>query len=291
MTIASEISKLQKNLINAYSSIESKGGTLPANQNFDNLSSSINTITGGSSNIITAINNTGELISKDDKVWINEENGSYELINLYSIYYNFNTVGSPNVNEDTGLVSNFSTSNYLQLPQIFNPGTSDFEIVIAGIPEENSSYVLAGTQNSTIALSLQKYCFLSTGGSTYNITLPITSTYSSGQKTWLKIVRQGNTFTRYSSLDGTTWITESSVTNSRSLNSVTLNIGFYGYEPTISYIGTVDLSETYIKINDSIWWKPYEIKLSDDFNEDILTGFANEDISNNSSGQVRALLS
>lgn len=193
----------------------------------------------------------------DEFVWQGIK--TQQLENMYYVdcykYNNFTKVGSLVVNEDTGLVSNFSTSNYLQLPQTFNPGTSDFEIVIAGIPEDDSSYVLAGTQNSTMALSLQRNCYLSTGGSTYNISLPITSTYSSGQKTWLKIVRQGNTFTRYSSLDGTTWVTESSTTDSSSLNSVTLNIGFYGYETSKSYIGTVDLSETYIKVNNSVWWE------------------------------------
>lgn len=44
MSVATEISKLQTNLMDAYSSIESKGGTLPENQNFDNLSTSIESI-------------------------------------------------------------------------------------------------------------------------------------------------------------------------------------------------------------------------------------------------------
>lgn len=44
MSVATEISKLQTNLMDAYSSIESKGGTLPENQNFDNLSASIESI-------------------------------------------------------------------------------------------------------------------------------------------------------------------------------------------------------------------------------------------------------
>ena len=44
MTISSEISKLQTNLSNAYSAAEAKGATLPASQNFDNLSTTINSI-------------------------------------------------------------------------------------------------------------------------------------------------------------------------------------------------------------------------------------------------------
>lgn len=47
MTIASEITKLQTNLANAYTSVSNKGGTLPASQNFDNLPSAIDSIQSG----------------------------------------------------------------------------------------------------------------------------------------------------------------------------------------------------------------------------------------------------
>ena len=49
MTIASEILKLNTNLQNSYTAISSKGGTLPAHQNFDNLSTAISSIPGSSS--------------------------------------------------------------------------------------------------------------------------------------------------------------------------------------------------------------------------------------------------
>lgn len=48
MTIASEITKSQTNLSNCYTAVNTKGGTLPASQNFDNLATAIGTI-GGSS--------------------------------------------------------------------------------------------------------------------------------------------------------------------------------------------------------------------------------------------------
>lgn len=46
MSISSEISKLNTNLSNAYTAVSNKGGTLPASQNFDNLSTAIDSITG-----------------------------------------------------------------------------------------------------------------------------------------------------------------------------------------------------------------------------------------------------
>lgn len=48
MTIASEITKLNTNLTNSYTACNNKGATMPANQNFDNLATCINSIqTGG----------------------------------------------------------------------------------------------------------------------------------------------------------------------------------------------------------------------------------------------------
>ena len=44
MTIASEITKLNTNLEAAYTAVDSKGGTLPASQNFDNLATAVNSI-------------------------------------------------------------------------------------------------------------------------------------------------------------------------------------------------------------------------------------------------------
>lgn len=47
MTISDEIQKLQTNLTNSYSACKEKGATLPASQNFDNLSNTISSISFG----------------------------------------------------------------------------------------------------------------------------------------------------------------------------------------------------------------------------------------------------
>ena len=49
MTIASEIQRIKNNIADAYSACEDKGATLPANQNSDNLSSTINNLQMGES--------------------------------------------------------------------------------------------------------------------------------------------------------------------------------------------------------------------------------------------------
>ena len=57
MTIASEITKLNTNLTNAYSAVSNKGGTLPQAQNFDNLSTAISSIPSGSGILETIMEN------------------------------------------------------------------------------------------------------------------------------------------------------------------------------------------------------------------------------------------
>ena len=55
MTIASEITKLNTNLTNAYTAVNAKGGTLPQAQNFDNLATAISSIPSGSSPTLITI--------------------------------------------------------------------------------------------------------------------------------------------------------------------------------------------------------------------------------------------
>lgn len=76
--------------------------------------------------VITATNNTGSAISEGDKVWINQDGNTYELVNYYSSVPNFNIVGSPTI--DNGVASGFSVNNYLKIPQKFNPGNNAWEV-------------------------------------------------------------------------------------------------------------------------------------------------------------------
>jgi hypothetical protein len=47
MSIASKLTKLETDISNAYSAINTKGGTIPSNKNTENLSTAINSISGG----------------------------------------------------------------------------------------------------------------------------------------------------------------------------------------------------------------------------------------------------
>lgn len=88
MTIASEITKLNTNLGAAYTAVDSKGGTLPQAQNFDNLATAIESIpTGGGStskgiNYATLLNDCVVTLAKKGKI-------SYESSGYSSGYTNF----------------------------------------------------------------------------------------------------------------------------------------------------------------------------------------------------------
>lgn len=53
MSIADKLTKLNTDITNAYNSISVKGGTIPTNKNTENLSSSIESITGGGATVYT----------------------------------------------------------------------------------------------------------------------------------------------------------------------------------------------------------------------------------------------
>jgi len=68
MSIASELTKLETDITNAYSAVQTKGGTIPSNKNTDNLSAAINSIpSGGSATLITkTITENGTYKASDD---------------------------------------------------------------------------------------------------------------------------------------------------------------------------------------------------------------------------------
>lgn len=70
MAIADTINSMKTNITNAYNAIQTKGGTIPTNKNLENLSTAINSITGGSSGgSIEEVSTVAELKAK-----VTEEN-------------------------------------------------------------------------------------------------------------------------------------------------------------------------------------------------------------------------
>ena len=250
-------------------------------------------------NTIIATNNTGSVISSGDKVWIEPSGNNYNLINFRSAYGDFTIVGSPSFDTSTGVVSGFSSSNYLTLPQSLNPANSSWEVklkfttsnsITGGLFQTITSY----SQNGRFGICLLivdggrlDFAVSSDGSSwmfdraTY-FTLTINTTY------WVKFGWTGTTYYLDYSTDGTNYIrdiTENRTTLAYSSSNYTL-LGLYSTNSKDGFSGTVDLSDCYIKVNNSIWWGPEGIQVT----EDTLTGFAQENIASGSIGNVKTVL-
>lgn len=84
MTIASEITRIQNNIADTYTALSAKGATMPATQNSANLAATVESVSTGASEIVTATNNSsyGRIVS--EKVWLNKSGNSYSIINYAS---------------------------------------------------------------------------------------------------------------------------------------------------------------------------------------------------------------
>jgi len=146
MSVATEISKLQTNLMDAYSSIESKGGTLPENQNFDNLSTSINSISGGGEDIGVPreiVNNTYQMPSSNFNYVLPSGAKNLGAYALFSAFYGCTGIVSANMdsletcNTTSAmqscflLCSNLVTVSFGSLSQIFGSNALNSAFVYA----------------------------------------------------------------------------------------------------------------------------------------------------------------
>lgn len=81
MTIASELTKLNTNLENSYTAVSNKGGEIPQSQNFDNLSTAIDSIPTGE--VITPLNVTPT--TSDQTITASGEVDGYSPVNISAV--------------------------------------------------------------------------------------------------------------------------------------------------------------------------------------------------------------
>lgn len=90
MSIATQLTKLETDITNAYSAINTKGGTIPSNKNTENLQNAINSIPTGPSNVYIftytlSAHNSGNVAlgTLPDDVYShrNDENFTVQMIN------------------------------------------------------------------------------------------------------------------------------------------------------------------------------------------------------------------
>lgn len=176
-------------------------------------------------------------------------------------------------------VSNFSNDSYLALPQTFNPGNKPWEMVfkvntgllnsstncwiVGNNPHPYSSVVFGFTSGS------YKSCvYLSSYGSGWDMAVGVSGsyTYELHKNYWIKMEFTGTQYILSYSKDGVEYIQDIIINQTTPIKSGNpLLIG--SHENNSSYFsGTVDLSETYIKIDGEIWWKPQVANMSYNYN-------------------------
>ena len=187
---------------------------------------------------------------------------------------NFTKVGNVQVNKD-GVVSGFSTSNYLQLPEAFNPGNNPWEMIIkirtasdlqvwqeifhsSVAPNNSGRYGL-----SVIVDSGNFELDISTDGSSWIGTDHGTFVLSENTDYWVKIGWNSNEYYLEYSTNGVDYTRDITYASSNNLPNLTNSwIGIYrSSDYMYPMFGSIDLSESYIKINDEIWWQPTFSKL------------------------------
>ena len=164
--------------------------------------------------------------------------------------------------DNQGVLSGFSSSNYAKIQNYFSPSSSTWEVVLkaklSSIPASGtSSIMLAGLTDSYISLeigSAGKIQFLIGNGSSWVVNTTVgTTVFQTNTDYWFKLGFNGTAYTVYSSTNGSDWTQEATATNSVPMSNVTLVIGISRLLNN-SFLGAIDLKESYININGERWW-------------------------------------
>lgn len=168
---------------------------------------------------------------------------------------------------DDGVASGFSTSNYLTLPEIFTPSSNTWEQVykITTGSDVSTQQVFVGNGGAQYKLmsgvqSGRFRLWLSSNNSTWDITDSAGSyTVLSSTEYYIRLKFTGTSYTLEYSLNGNedSYITDIAVSSSTLItNSNTLSFGVNKFSSgaVIPFLGSIDLTQSYIKINNKNWW-------------------------------------
>ena len=230
MTIASEITRINNNIAAAYTAASGKGATMPATQNSANLATTI---------------------------------GSLPIF-----YTNYEIKGSPTINTQTGIAENFSTSDYLQVSKSIPYQPTSFEIKLCFTTASDISttqfiYCNFGFSGLVFGLDSGKLlCYGSSDNSAWNILDGQigTTNLSANTKYWVKLVFDGSNYKCYLSTTGSFNGEETTEFSVASASKITGNITAYigcqviQHGNFLPFLGSIDLSDCYIKINGDNFW-------------------------------------
>lgn len=267
MSIATAITNAQGRVAACYTSVNTMGGTLPETQNLANLPDAIESIpTGGSYPGLDSSFNKGEVTIEKGILADYFTSGVTEtgcLAKYQTVYNNYKIVSTPTINFGSGVVSDFSTSNYLSMPQAFPSTISQADMIFKGMLTDLSSHSMllarADSQERSFCIrsNTSKFsCYIGSWVDGTNV-LSVNTWY------WFRVVFDGTNWKGYTLEDNdyileklpdiSQWRLEwTTITNFVSGNM--FNIG-YNYNVSSQYWkGSMNLGQSQIIVNNELWW-------------------------------------
>lgn len=176
-------------------------------------------------------------------------------------------VGNPSVNR--GVVSNFSSGNYLIIDKFDVRNGQSWECVfkfnLTTISKQNILFGSPGSRSYQprfyITSSNKVSLYLSTNSSSWNLVKIVgTTTITANTTYWAKAEFTGSAYNIYLSTDGINYNLEATKTSTTAwtVSYQFANIGYIydsGDSKGFPLYGSIDLSQSYIKINGELRWK------------------------------------
>ena len=192
-------------------------------------------------------------------LYINSEKDDNLYYEIQNLNLNISKIGTPTINNE-GIASNFSTSNYLDLPYNFSQSVSGqhWEAAFKFIyikSSENQSFLGGdwGSYTPDIYISPESKLSLNLGstGSSYDIAEGISGNIILNENNvyYIKVSFDGTNYKTYISEDGQTYTNDINIESSVNIVSSTYKsfIGCRAYREW-PFKGTIDLTKSYIQI-------------------------------------------
>lgn len=175
----------------------------------------------------------------------------------------YTVVGSPTINN--GVVSGFSENNYLETNTTFNPMEDNWEILtkIRSSQSQNSGVFSIGSGAYSLGLNIysaSSYDYLFrvlaySGSTTYLlVTTGSKNDFVPNVDYWVKIRKSSNVVYLSYSTNGYNFSTEQSGTIEGTIPTGNVVFGRYVFNGKALTNGSIDLNNTYIKLNNTLWF-------------------------------------
>ena len=245
---------IDTNLFSAYISTDGQNWALDRSKSLSDTFSKSGVFVIGKNPTVSTQYLRGSIDINRSYIKINSTKYNLQAVVGYTI------VGSPTIVD--GVVSRFSSANYLTLPLDKNVSNITeyvfkFKLTSEGLRNQynylfrrgNFQFSIYGSTNLTFSIP-NMYL------PTYNQNIPLTGFVPLVDNWyWVKYTYDGTNVNLYSSIDGINWILRNTVTNVTVAGiSGTFYLGFADNNVNNYFGGEIDLNETYIKVNNKLWF-------------------------------------